>query len=278
VEPPPNVRLLRSTFDALRSRVEDALGTRVCLPRPYKLCDLHPAFGHIFADELRGFDFWGHCDFDVLFGQLAGHLAPEVFARFDKVLIRGWLAFYRNCAEANAYYRLQAPGLDYRRVFADPRNSFFDEFPGMARILDHHAIPYFHEEIAADIDHHRYDLRMTKCRNYPYQAFAWEEGEVWQYYWDGARVRRQSFAVIHLQKRLMRGGHGPALQDAPGWYILPDRFVPKTADPRGPDDLRRLNPRAPLRDLRRQMLRPYRKAQRLVRERAMLRAAGQPGE
>lgn len=271
-EPPPNLRHVRSTLSALADRISDVVGMRVCLPRPYKLCDFKPAFGDIFADEIRGFDFWGHCDADLLFGSLRSFLSCEIFSRFDKVLIRGWLAFYRNCAEANAFYRLTAPGIDYRQAFTDPRSVLFDEFPGMARILEHHAIPYFHDEIGADIDPFHHDLRMMQCRNYRHQAFAWEHGEVWQYYWDGQAVRRRSFPLIHMQKRRMLVPD-PDLQSAPGWYILPDKFVPKVADPYSPQDLRRLNPRAPLRDLTRQVLRPYRRLQRLARERSQLHAA-----
>jgi hypothetical protein len=272
-EPPSNVRSVRTTLPALRDRISDAVGMRVHLPYPYKLCDFKPAYGHVFADEIRGFDFWGHCDADLLFGHLRAFLHDKILQSFNKVLIRGSLALYRNNDEANSYYRLFAPGLDYRKVFTDPRTHLgFDEFPGIARMLHHHSIPFFHEEIIADIRSSSYDLRMSKCRNYRYQAFAWEAGEVWHYYWDGERVRRQSFALIHLQKRRMRPPP-PDLKDAPGWYILPDRFIPKTDEPRDPADLRRLNPKAPWRDLTWQILRPYRKLRRLARERALLHAA-----
>lgn len=57
--------------------VSNKLGIRLS-PDPYKLCDLRPAYGHIFEDVVSGYDFWGFGDIDVIYGDLHKYLlAPK---------------------------------------------------------------------------------------------------------------------------------------------------------------------------------------------------------
>ena len=37
---------------------------------PYKLCDYKPVYGLIFDEDLQDYDFWGHCDVDLIFGDI----------------------------------------------------------------------------------------------------------------------------------------------------------------------------------------------------------------
>lgn len=39
-------------------------------------CDLRPLFGRMFADEFRGYPWWGWCDVDIVTGDLDGILVP----------------------------------------------------------------------------------------------------------------------------------------------------------------------------------------------------------
>ena len=45
---------------------------QVTLDRPYKLCDFKPAYGFIFGEYLKEYDYWGHCDIDIVWGDLRG--------------------------------------------------------------------------------------------------------------------------------------------------------------------------------------------------------------
>ena len=53
-DPPPNLEVRRGEFDDLTRRVQGSFDLEVSLEGPYKLCELRPAFGEIFADELAG--------------------------------------------------------------------------------------------------------------------------------------------------------------------------------------------------------------------------------
>ena len=85
---PPNVSVQLCEFAYLAARIQGHFDFDISLEHPYKLCDFRPAFGEAFRDELAGYDFWGHSDLDVLFGQIRKHLLPEAFDA-DKILIQG---------------------------------------------------------------------------------------------------------------------------------------------------------------------------------------------
>ena len=45
---------------------------RLAFPR--KLCDYKPAYGLIFSEYLRHSDYWGHIDFDIVWGNISSYL------------------------------------------------------------------------------------------------------------------------------------------------------------------------------------------------------------
>jgi len=133
IAPPPrhpdNVRFVATTLEALRERFSCRLGFEVALLEPYKVCDFRPAFGVLFQEELESFDFWGHGDIDVLYGDIRGFLTDDFLDRFDVVSCReewisGSFCLYRNLPEVNGLFRASEA---YRKVFADPRSMAFDE-------------------------------------------------------------------------------------------------------------------------------------------------------
>ncbi|MBM3818250.1 MAG: hypothetical protein FJW14_04400 [Acidimicrobiia bacterium] len=76
---PPNVALKPLQLDALGARAAEALGTAVDFHKVRrKVCDLKPAYGLIFEDDLRGFDFWAHSDLDVVWGHVRGFMTDSL--------------------------------------------------------------------------------------------------------------------------------------------------------------------------------------------------------
>ena len=108
------------------------MGFEVAIESGYKLCDFKPAYGHIFAEFIRDYDFWGYCDVDVIFGHIRSFMTDELLNEYDIISARhdyltGCFALYRN----NPFMReLFRQSKDYRKVFTDPRNFFFDETNG----------------------------------------------------------------------------------------------------------------------------------------------------
>jgi hypothetical protein len=242
---PKNVRVATVEFADLVAHINDVMGFRVVIPRPYKLCDIKPAYGVIFAKYISGFDYWGHCDMDMIFGNLRKFLTRDLFARYEKLLICGHLSIYRNSDTANNYFRLQAPGIDYRKVFSSARNYWFDEWKGIAKILVHHKIAFFNGDIFADIDTHYYDFRTTQGENHRIQIFSYEDGKVFKEYYDGAEWRRSEFAYIHLQKRALPAPEFSIENNYPLRYLITPRgFIPRPREQLTVWEAKRLNPKA----------------------------------
>ena len=60
--------MLREYAKDLQIKLKGMLN--INLRSPYKLCDLKPAYGYIFNNLLKDFDYWGYSDLDLLFGNL----------------------------------------------------------------------------------------------------------------------------------------------------------------------------------------------------------------
>jgi hypothetical protein len=245
-ELPKNVRLQQATVPELRTLFCRKLGFEVSLEHAYVLCDFRPAFGQLFGEIFSGFDFWGHCDLDVIFGDLRHFLRPEILERHDRILQRGHLSIYRNTDEVNRYFMKSAPGaMDYREVFRDPEYRGFDEWKGIYRILRYHGVPQFREEIVADIvspTRYRYPrFETTELPNYPLQVFYWHRGKMFQAHMNNeAGIEDRELAYIHFQKRPMpKPDFDP--RHAEGFLITPDGFVPYAREHLTEEDFLRLN-------------------------------------
>lgn len=85
-----------------QARVSERLGI-VC-PRMHNngnSWDFRPALGVLYADEIDGFDWYGHCDFDVVFGRVERWITDEFLAPLDVFgchddYMSGPFSLYRN--------------------------------------------------------------------------------------------------------------------------------------------------------------------------------------
>jgi hypothetical protein len=126
---PDNVRQIPMNIGEFQRRASDRLGLAVNVSHPYKLCDLKPAYGVIFSDYLAPYDFWGHCDPDVIFGEIRGFITPELLETYDVICVReeyvtGFFTLFRNTGYVN---RLYEQSRDYRTVFSREEHFCFDE-------------------------------------------------------------------------------------------------------------------------------------------------------
>jgi hypothetical protein len=199
---PPNVTVRLCEFAALVARIQRHFDFEISLEQPYKLCDFRPAFGEVFRDELAGYDFWGHCDLDVVFGRVRDHLPPEAFEA-DKVLIQGNFALYRNTDEAARWFRHEIDGISYRDVMTDPAARHFDEGAGIYYVLRDLGVSIWQEDVIFDLSFHQYRTRAESPAGRDPRRYAWEDGEVCEYRLERGGIVRRT-AAGPLQKRTMR--------------------------------------------------------------------------
>jgi len=106
----PNIHIRSTSFEAYVERARSWLGLPFDPPDGYKLCDLRPMFGALHEEEFAGYDFYGWCDTDLLFGDIRSFYTDEVLARHDVLSthsdrISGHFALFRNTRRNRNMYR-----------------------------------------------------------------------------------------------------------------------------------------------------------------------------
>ena len=87
---PDNVFHQQMQFEDFTRRIYRILPTEVRISQPYKLCDCKPMYGAALEPELVGYDYWGFCDCDLLFGRLYDSLFPaNADEGFERIFSRG---------------------------------------------------------------------------------------------------------------------------------------------------------------------------------------------
>jgi FkbM family methyltransferase len=95
----------------------------------YSQVDLQPAYGVIFEEYIKGFDFWGHCDIDIVWGDLRSFITEAILQNYDIVSCRkdflaGHLTLWRNGPEINTIFTAVP---SYRAILSSSEHFNFDE-------------------------------------------------------------------------------------------------------------------------------------------------------
>jgi hypothetical protein len=126
----PNVRYRKTRFAEHRAQIGDAIGIDLDHVEPYKLCDLKPALGFVFDEETHGYRNYGHCDIDVIFGNIRGFYTDALLERFDVISthadrISGHLAVLRNSVFNKTAFRCIR---HWNEKIGAPQNFGIDEY------------------------------------------------------------------------------------------------------------------------------------------------------
>ena len=205
---PDNVIVYKTNLFAVRERASKVLGFEAALDRPYKLCDYKPVYGLMFSDLLKEYDYWGHCDVDLLFGDLRGYFKKYKLSEYERFLPLGHLSLYRNNEDTNNRFKDDRIIPNYKEVFTSDKHYVFDELGGMTPFYASNDYPFFKNRVFADIAsvYNRYRVIEEyvydeKPRNYPYQIFTWESSRCFREWIEKGRLNREEYAYIHFKKR-----------------------------------------------------------------------------
>ena len=92
---PHNVFFIRNTLSGVKKIFEKELGIKICLKKPYKLCDYKPIWWMLIDNRLHNYDYYGYCDVDMVFGDIRHFLTDEFLDKYDKILTGDILLFTR---------------------------------------------------------------------------------------------------------------------------------------------------------------------------------------
>ncbi|GAA0871230.1 hypothetical protein GCM10009117_03760 [Gangjinia marincola] len=125
---PKNITFLKTDLKELNFHINQTVETKVPLT-PRKFCDLKPAYGDIFGEHIDGYDFWGFCDMDVIWGDIRSYMTDDLLGRYDiissrKGAISGHFNLFRNSVDINTLYKLVD---HYKDLFEKKKFMWFDE-------------------------------------------------------------------------------------------------------------------------------------------------------
>lgn len=215
---PNNVKFVYTSFENMKKIVQSKFDFRISLNRPYKLCDYKPAYGWIFAEYLKSYDYWGHCDIDCIYGNFDNVLNWNNFPQYDKILRLGHLTMYRNTLENNCRFMNQVRGeYRYRSVYETEKSCLFDEdnacgYPCIEDIWRENGYTeYCQDDAFANIAYKGCIFQLlTQLEKSNYQIekkmrsiFFWKDGELIRVYEKDGELRKREYAYIHLMSRPM---------------------------------------------------------------------------
>lgn len=240
---PPNVKRIILSFYELRKLIAEKFDFEIALSRPYKLCDLKPAYGYIFYDYIAEYHFWGHCDLDTIMGDLSHFLTDSLLTDYDKIFCLGHLSLFRNSEEINTLFMSDVKGRKlYKEVFQCELNQWFDE-PwkdefNINQIFVNKGKRIYEKDLSLNPSRGYGKFRRTvfqgmdntsinrgyKVEEYKDALYLWENGNICRYFMDNGVLIREDYPYIHLQARKMRVSLEAVTADV--YKIVPDEFLP----------------------------------------------------
>lgn len=102
------------------------------LPGTGKVWDYRGALGYLYADHIKGYDFWGHMDFDMCFGDVSKWFPDEILDTLDvwsnhNTYVCGCWTLYRNTPEVNELFKKFA-GWREKMLYPQPNGWVEEEF------------------------------------------------------------------------------------------------------------------------------------------------------
>ncbi len=223
---PNNVIVTYSSLSEIKKKVERLYDFKINLKSPYKLTDFKPAYGEIFAEDVSGYDYWGHCDIDLIFGNIEKILNNPIKNNYDKILTRGHFSLYKNTKDINQLYR--EGDRKFREVFSTSDFYSFDEWSkgGINDIFVENGADIYDEIVFSDIYVGSFLLipvqKMVTDKIKQNSIFFWSNGNLYRIYKNNNRLCREEVLYVHLQKRKMFFNYDTNMQN--NFLVVPNTF------------------------------------------------------
>ena len=231
---PKNVKKINMSFAELKKMIQSKFDFQISLPNPYKLCDFRPAYGFLFEEYLKEFEFWGYCDTDILIGNIKNFITDTMLKEYDKIFCLGHMTIFKN--NDNKLFMSQInEEFWYKEVFSNPKNFIFDEHYSNSRNI--HEIylkkgkKVFEEDYSIN-----FKILPSRFIKITYNAnkkvfmsdeqssiYVWENGSIYRYTQKNKSIKKEEYLYIHLQERKMSVKEG--IENNSIIKIIPNKFT-----------------------------------------------------
>lgn len=229
---PDNVKVEYISFSEIKTQFKRTLGDKIILERPYKLCDYRPAYGLVFSDLLKEYEYWGHCDVDLLFGNLEKYVVPLIQKGYEKIFAAGHFTIYKNTKENNHIFKNPLNGeLLFEKYSQSEINYGFDEDGGNKKnvhnIFLEHKCAVCAQDLSFNCSDKYYSFRRclydTDTGEWIIQkknkaAYFWVDGAIKELILKRTGILEHEYIYMHFQGRKsmnissMAGGNAISIQ------------------------------------------------------------------
>ena len=201
---PKNVTIHYTTLSELKENFQKNFEFEILLDTPYKLCDYKPIYHLVFKEQLIGYDYWGHCDLDMVFGDLKSFLFPAMEKGYEKIGSYGHLTLYKNEDSKKEIYKLSGSPFNYRTIYTSPKSFGFDEMRGINLIALNNSIKWYqigHDKIADKYNlHDKGKILFHHRENYDNQKLVYYNKKIFQIYNHNGETKIVELMYYHFSK------------------------------------------------------------------------------
>ncbi len=222
-EYPSNVKVYYYTFEKIKKKVQTNFEFEIVLDKPYKFCDYKPAYGEIFHEELKDYDYWGMCDLDLAWGNIRNFITDDILDKYERIGFLGHSTIFKNTKEVNARYKTLFDGNNYKIAYTNSGAFALDEV-GMDSIYKTLNIDYYKETIFANLKKYDYGFFLDLKPNdedykNKYQIFTIKNGILNRWYIDdNDKISSEEYMYIHFWCRPIT--YKPQKYDSSKTYVI----------------------------------------------------------
>lgn len=175
---PGNVKVVSMSFSEYSLFVSKKLGINFSPNKPYKLCDIRPAFGLIHEEDLIGYDFWAFGDIDLIFGDIRYFFLESFLDGMDLISthtrrVSGHCCLIRNNERMkHAFKRIP----DWESRFCKQKHEALDEGAFSRIFIRHKNWPYWIYRLAANFNPWYRRARFVEAFSTPGAKVPWVDG------------------------------------------------------------------------------------------------------
>lgn len=232
---PKNVKMIYMTLNEMRNEIQKHFKFKISLESAYKLCDFKPAYGYIFQNLIKEYDYWGHCDLsDSIFGNFENVLSNVLNEENEKIGFLGHMTLYKNTKEINERIFLES-GTDFKLsdILGTKKNMAFDEtteYSINAIYMNNNFKIKRIDSLYADISTKSYSFRTSMWNEQlkwshieqDKYIFEWQNGKLYKICFSNGKIYRKEILYVHYQKRKIK--YKINIKEINHFILVPNEF------------------------------------------------------